>query len=142
MRNEILEFWSWEFGVPENFLGEYGFYKIGENKAWMFDGEFDDEPVNEALGLPFLRINQEHPKPTSVALQYLGDHVSNNRIKLDQQETRRFVNGETVEQEFEVESLGYVAVSFDGNILGCGLYFPGELRSQIPKSMRVDGLLI
>ena len=141
-REEIKEFWEREFGVSSSYLDGYGFYKIGENKVWLFDGEFDGDLSHEALGLPFLRINQEHPKPTSVALQYLNDRVSKNIVELDKTDARNFVGGETVEREFDVESLGYVAVRYRDDVLGCGLYFPGELRSQIPKSMRINDLLI
>jgi len=51
------------------------------------------------------------------------------------------VQGETVEREFGVEDLGYVIARHDGRVIGCGLYFPGELRSQIPKGRRV-GLVL
>jgi hypothetical protein len=149
-REPVVGFWREKFGVPPETFDEYVFYKKGAKKVWAvrretvnaLEGE-DTETLEkldyESVGLPLLRVGGEHDKPTTDALQRFGDAVTKNDVELDKEDAREFVRGETVDIEFgedEVE-LGYVAVKHDGNVLGCGLYFPGELRSQVPKGRRV-----
>lgn len=137
-REEILDFWERKFGVPPTAFEDYRFVMKGENKVWVTDARPPDLDLEfEAVGLPFLRVNQEHPKPTTDALQRFGEHITKNAVDVTTGEARKFVSGDTVDREFEVD-LGYVAVRFEGEVLGCGLYFPGELRSQVPKGRRVD----
>lgn len=137
-RREILDFWQRKFGVPPDVLTGYEFVMKGENKVWVTDARPPDLDLEfEAVGLPFLRVNQEHPKPTTDALQRFGEHITKNTVEVSAEEARVFVSGGTVNREFDVD-LGYVAVRFAGEVLGCGLYFPGELRSQVPKGRRVD----
>ncbi|MDY6779226.1 MAG: hypothetical protein SV760_01490 [Halobacteria archaeon] len=138
-RRDVVGFWRTKFGVPSGTFDGYDLYKKGESKVWITTESADVDELNyESAGLPFLRVNQEHPKPTTDALQRFGGEATKNVVSLGDDEARRFVSGETVEREFDVDSLGYVVVKYDGDVLGCGLYFPGELRSQIPKGRRVE----
>ncbi|MDY6764094.1 MAG: hypothetical protein SV377_00130 [Halobacteria archaeon] len=137
-RDEVVGFWEEKFGVDPDVFESYDFYKKGKRRVWITSSEFPDGYEYEAMGLPFLRVRQEHPKPTTNALQLFGEHATKNIIELNAEDARDFVSGETVEKEFDVEDLGYVIVEYDGEVLGCGLYFPGELRSQIPKGRQVE----
>ena len=143
-REPPLAFWEEEFGVPPAVFEGFDVYALGASKVWIVDAAVpvDGPPERETVGLPFLRVNQEHWKPTTAALQRFGDQVSRNVVDLDADQARRFVAGDTVEATYpELPSLGYVAARYDGEVLGCGLYFPGELRSQIPKGRQVDLVL-
>lgn len=152
-RDRVVGFWREKFGVPQETFDGYVFYKKGAKKVWAVKretvgalvGEDADEAETletldyESVGLPLMRIGGEHDKPTTDALQRFGDAVTRNDVSLGAEGARAFVRGETVDIEFgedEVD-LGYVVVKHDGRVLGCGLYFPGELRSQIPKGRRV-----
>ena len=150
-RDRVVGFWREKFGVPQETFDEYIFYKKGAKKVWAVKREAvgaveGDEAETletldyESVGLPLMRIGGEHDKPTTDALQLFGDAVRKNSVELDVEDAREFVRGEDVEIEFgedEVD-LGYVVVNHEGEVLGCGLYFPGELRSQIPKGRRVE----
>ncbi|MDY6775437.1 MAG: hypothetical protein SV253_05090 [Halobacteria archaeon] len=136
--DEVLGFWDEKFGVTREVFDGYDLYMKGESKVWITSAETLDGLEYESVGLPFLRVNQEHPKPTTDALQVFGEYATKNTVDLDADDARRFVEGETVEKEFDVDSLGYVIVKYDDEVLGCGLYFPGELRSQMPKGRRVS----
>ena len=150
-REPIIGFWREKFGVPPETFDNYVFYKKGAKKVWAvrretvsaLEGE-DTEALEtldyESVGLPLLRVGGEHDKPTTDALQLFGDSVTKNAVELDTEDACEFVRGETVDIEFgedEVD-LGYVAVKHEEEVLGCGLYFPGELRSQVPKGRRVE----
>ncbi|MFP4633138.1 MAG: methyltransferase RsmF C-terminal domain-like protein [Halobacteriales archaeon] len=139
---EAYEFWNEKYGVPLEVLGEYDVYMKGRNKTWLVDKDAAADKADvEAIGLPFLRVKGEHPKPTTDALQRLDEHVTRNRVEVGVDGAREFVAGETVERDYPDVELGYVAVEHRGEVLGCGLYFPGELRSQVPKGRRVDLLV-
>lgn len=150
-RDRVVGFWREKFGVPQETFDEYIFYKKGAKKVWAVKREAvgaveGDEAETletldyESVGLPLMRIGGEHDKPTTDALQLFGDAVRKNSVELDAEDAREFVRGEDVEIEFgeDMVDLGYVVVNHEGEVLGCGLYFPGELRSQIPKGRRVE----
>lgn len=149
-RVSVLEFWSGEFGVPPGTFDGYAFYEKG-GRVWAvrrgaveaLGGEENLDALDyESVGLPLMRVGGEHDKPTTDALQRFGGDATRNVAELDADEARAFVRGETVEKELSEEEdgvdLGYVVVKKDGLVLGCGLYFPGELRSQVPKGRRVN----
>jgi NOL1/NOP2/fmu family ribosome biogenesis protein len=146
-RDRVVGFWEEEFGVSPATLDGYRFYKKGARKVWAVSretverlggSETLDALEYESVGLPLMRVGGEHDKPTTDALQRFGDEATRKVVDVDADAARAFVRGETVEREYDVEDLGYVVVRHDGDVLGCGLYFPGELRSQVPKGRRVD----
>lgn len=152
-REPVLEFWREEFGVPTDAFDGYAFYEKG-GRIWAvrsgtveaLGGEKNLDALEyESVGLPLLRVGGEHDKPTTDALQRFGGEATRNVAELDGEEAKEFVRGETVETEFDEEEdevdLGYVIAKHDGRVLGCGLYFPGELRSQVPKGRRVELVL-
>ncbi|MDZ7689414.1 MAG: hypothetical protein U5J64_12025 [Halobacteriales archaeon] len=153
-RGRVVGFWREKFGVPSETFDGYVFYKKGAKKVWAvrhetvgaLEGDAADETETldtldyESVGLPLMRVGGEHDKPTTDALQLFGDSVTKNAVELDAEDARDFVRGEDIDIEFgedEVD-LGYVVVKHDRRVLGCGLYFPGELRSQVPKGRRVE----
>ena len=149
-RDRVVGFWEAEFGVPAETFDGYRFYKKGEKKIWAVSEETaeslgGDEVLDaveyETVGLPLMRVGGEHDKPTTDALQRFGDSATRKTADVDADGARAFVRGETVEREYDVEDLGYVVVRYKGEVLGCGLYFPGELRSQVPKGRRVELVL-
>lgn len=152
-REPVLEFWHEEFGVASETFDGYAFYEKG-GRIWAvrsgaveaLGGEKNLDALEyESVGLPLLRVGGEHDKPTTDALQRFGGAATRNVAELGAEEARKFVRGETVKTEFDEEEdgvdLGYVVARHDGSVLGCGLYFPGELRSQVPKGRRVDLVL-
>lgn len=150
-RDRVVGFWREKFGVPQETFDEYIFYKKGAKKVWAVrreavgavEGDEAETPETldyESVGLPLMRIGGEHDKPTTDALQLFGDAVTKNSVEVDAGDARAFVRGEDIDIEFgeDMVDLGYVVVKHDGHVLGCGLYFPGELRSQVPKGRRVE----
>lgn len=142
-RKEVLGFWREKFGVPSEVFDGFDLYVKGESKVWIADSSagFGAHADLETVGMPFLRIGDEHPKPTGDALQRFGGHVTENTLDVTEEQAKTFVSGDTVEIETREVDLGYVAVRYDGRVLGCGLYFPGELRSQVPKGRRCELVL-
>lgn len=93
----------------------------------------------EAAGLPFLRRRGEQWKPTTAALFFLEDAIAKNVVELTAEHLDPFLRGEVLSGSFPVEG-GYVAVRFEGRMLGCALHGKGGLRSQLPRAW-VDALV-
>ena len=87
-------------------------------------------------GLPVLRKVNHHLKPTTAALQRFGSHARRNIVSLTSQELVSLLqHSERPWPDDSARELtpGYVVLRVDGHVVGCGLYTPGRLRSQIPK---------
>lgn len=135
-REEILAYFSGRFGIPRDSLGEYAFIK--ERKTiWIAAGvagleEALRELKIEAAGIPLLRMRVPGGKPTTAGLQLLGKRATRNAVDLDPGAFAEFLEAGAVRRSFPAEP-GYVIVRWRGEVLGCGLYKPGVLLSQIPK---------
>ncbi|MFC7155561.1 hypothetical protein ACFQPA_08830 [Halomarina halobia] len=138
-RRAVLDFWEERFGVPPATFDGYTFWEKGAGKLWAFAGDVPAPAAVEALGMTFLRVRQEHWKPTTDAVQRFGRHATRNVVHLDEERARRFVAGETVEPGWDGD-WGYLIVTHDlaGELepIGVGLYLYDELRSQVPKGRR------
>jgi len=63
---------------------------------------------------------------------FLGDRISKNIVELDKQEFLNLLNREEMVPR-EMEEKGYVALRFEGQIVGCGYYMNETVSSRIPK---------
>jgi NOL1/NOP2/fmu family ribosome biogenesis protein len=122
---------AWEylrdrFGVERNEVA--GELVMQSGDAWLSSSGTDCETP----GVRFVRFTGIGPKPTTYALQLLGDAVDRNRVELSEQELNQLLDGDMVDRY--AESKGYVALVFRGRIAGCGLYRDGVVSSKIPKS--------
>ena len=135
-RDAVLDWWNERFGVPREAFDGYTFWEKGSGKLWAFAGSVPSPTTVEALGITFLRVRQEHWKPTTDAVQRFGSNATKNVITLDDPQARAFVNGKDQELSWDGD-WGYLIVTHDlagePEPLGVGLYLYDELRSQIPK---------
>ena len=140
-REAVLDFWEDRFGVPRGTFDGHTFWEKGSGKLWAYAGDAPDVVDVEALGMVFLRVRQEHWKPTTDAVQRFGRAATENVVRLDDELARRFVAGEDQRLDWDGD-WGYLVVAHDlaGAVepVGVGLYLHGELRSQVPKGRRRD----
>ncbi|MFQ5846638.1 MAG: hypothetical protein ACE5IQ_03075 [Candidatus Methylomirabilales bacterium] len=133
----ILEFWHGRFGVPFSALKGLRFLVRGKNVWAMADLMGVEEALAllkvEAAGLPFLRKRRSLWKPTTAALLFLGDAIAKNVVDLTAEQLNPFLRGEILAGPFLVEG-GYVAVRYEGKMLGCALYGAAGLKSQLPRA--------
>ncbi|MFQ3293132.1 MAG: NOL1/NOP2/fmu family ribosome biogenesis protein [Halobacteriales archaeon] len=140
-REAVLEWWHDRFGIERSVLEEYTFWEKGAGKVWAYTGEAADPTKVEALGMTFLRVRQEHWKPTTDAVQRFGRHATQNVIELDDAAARRFTAG--VEQNLDWDGdWGYLIAAHEVadrcEPLGVGLFTYGSLQSMIPKGRQRD----
>jgi NOL1/NOP2/fmu family ribosome biogenesis protein len=135
-REAVLDFWAERYGVPRETFADHTFWEKGAGKVWAFAGEADDPSEVQALGLTFLRVRQEHWKPTTDAVQRFGRHATRNVVELAPGAAERFLAGEDQELGWDGD-WGYLIAGreVDGAVepIGVGLYVYGELRSVVPK---------
>lgn len=98
---------------------------------WLKSVEEDEDLEAEVEGIRVLRDTGKFLKPTTYALQLLGDKISKNTVEVDREGLKEILNGEMISAETSSE--GYVAVVFDGEVVGCGLYKDDVVSSRIPQ---------
>lgn len=85
----------------------------------------------ETCGFRFVRVQQIGLKPTTYALQYLGDRITTNRVPLSKEQLLRLLDGDMVDAAAGSE--GYVALVYNDVVVGCGMYRDGTVSTRIPK---------
>ena len=139
------------FGVPARAMEEWFVYSTGSVLWGLRDAPHLDEALAafrfERTGIPLLRKAGRFWKPTTVALQIVGEFVSCNMIELSMQDLERIlIEGELRGTREGVEQ-GYVALTGPDGVVGCGLYLDpdedqseGLLISQLSKA-RWSGMI-
>lgn len=86
----------------------------------------------QSVGLPVLRLIRHHLKPTTVALQRFGNQATCHVLDLSDSQVMTLLQAREQPLHLDIQP-GYVILRHAGHILGCGLYTPGRLRSQLPQ---------
>ncbi len=135
------------FGVPARVMEEWMIFSTGSVLWGLRDAPDLDAALGalriERTGLPLLRRVGERWKPTTVALQVLGPHVSKSLVELTREELDQLLSEAALRGTREGVDQGYVALSGPDGVVGCGLYLDpraeegkeeGLLCSQFPKA--------
>lgn len=133
-RRMACDYFASAFGVSRTWLESLHFSAVRDEEIWI-----TDQPVPERLigarapGLRALRIQPHALKPTSVFLACLGDRIQDGRIDVDRDTLQQLARGQAIPHEGENR---FVALSFAGDIIGCGEVRRGQLRAMIPTGRR------
>jgi len=92
-----------------------------------------------SLGIRLLRKQKKSLKPTSFGLMLLGDRIRAQRVNLSRSDLENLLQGRTLTRKDLTP--GYVALCFEGDVLGCGHVKGGLLRCQIPRGRRQELLI-
>ena len=134
-RSAVLGYFDTRFGIP--LITFDNFCLILHHKTYsLLSTTLHIESLAglqvHSVGLPVLRSIRNHLKPTTAALQRFGSQA--RRHVLDLSETQIVTLLREREQPLHLDMQpGYVILRHAGHILGCGLYTPGRLRSQLPQ---------
>jgi NOL1/NOP2/fmu family ribosome biogenesis protein len=133
LRQEILSYLTERFGVPESILADLQFVERGV-EIW---GTTANVPPGlhprRPAGLRALRRRPDGLKPTSSFLLTLDPSIVRNRVELTLEDLRQLLLGRRV---FSQVSPGYVALSFQERIIGCGRVHREALQALIPTGRR------
>ena len=136
LRQEVTAFYVQQFGVPESFMQNLC---MEANKEEIWGGTGIALPGIYSPRAIGLRIGRNFPKgfkPTSVFLAALGSLITRSRVTVDLDEVRKLLLGQRI--PFSGTENGYVALSYAGDILGCGRSYDGKLHALIPTGRRKE----
>ena len=143
LRDEVIGYFETRFGVSPSFFSAFSFE---ERKGEIWATTAPCPPDLSTLRPSGLRIMRRMPhafKPTSLFLRVLNTRVTASRIEIERLDLlRHFLLGQTSETSL---TDGFVAISFRGDLLGCGVVKNGRLRALLPVQKRkelLDYLLI
>ena len=133
-RETVLSFWEERFGIPQETFDPYLLLATAKN-YWLFINPPDLKALQglrvQTVGLLFTRKVSRWLKPTSTALQRFGHLATRNVVDLRPAELDRLRRERKIPYEAPLEE-GYVVISCEGKVWGCGLYTPGKLISYLP----------
>ncbi len=134
LHDEVTAYLNSRFGILPNSLAGISFSEKND-EIWAASAE---APLGiRARRLPGLRALRRTPeglKPTSAFLRFIGERISSSCVEIGTvAELRRFLLGQPV--PYMVPD-GFVAVSFRGDILGCGVARHRQVLTLIPTHMR------
>jgi NOL1/NOP2/fmu family ribosome biogenesis protein len=133
-RSNILGYFEARFAIPLATFADY--HLLAQRKIYGIlpisapVATFARLKVHHT-GLPVLRHIRQHLKPTTAALQRFGDQAKCNVLDLSTDQMIALFHTAELSLHLNLDP-GYVVLRHAGHSLGCGLYTPGRLRSQIP----------
>ncbi len=134
-QNEAYEYLEERFGVTREDLEPLELRKINGD-FWLAPEENDLQA--ETAGIRALRSSERGFKPTTYFLQLLGDRISKNAVELSDEEYSTILDREMIEKT-GLEK-GYVALIYEGDVIGCG-FFKNELVSTRISKARTKHLV-
>ncbi len=136
LREEVLSYFAARFGVAEDVFSGIVFIPRAD-AIWAASAVLP--PSLSSLrppGLRALRRMRDRLKPTSLFLRFLGDRITSSRVEIaDPGELRTLLLGGELPTEM---SAGYVAISFRGDVIGCGAVRDGRVKAVIPTGRRKE----
>jgi len=134
---DAWEYLNDRFGIKKEELLSYKIIKKSGD-FWLTSNEEEPDFEYETVGIRFLRDTGKYIKPTTYGLQILGDKIKSAKIHVSETELVTLLDGDMIERELGIEK-GYVAIEYEGRIVGCGLY-KDELVSSRVSTGRADEL--
>lgn len=126
---EASEYFEERFGVDIEDVEGLEFVKRSGDH-WIRSQE-ENKLEKETEGIRALRDTGKYLKTTTYVLQLLDEKLEKNVVGLNREELKELLNGEMI--PVEASSKGYVALKFEGKIIGCGLYMDDVVSSRIPR---------
>jgi len=127
---DAWKFFEKRFGVSRKDLEGHKILKRSGD-FWLTSDVDEPELEYKTEGVRFLRDTGNYLKPTTYGLQILGEKISCNTVELEKEELIELLNGDMIERELEEK--GYVALVYEEEVIGCGLYKDGLVSSRVPK---------
>ena len=123
------------YGISQTFIDRLRFVVRGDEIWATTAPETDWESIaSRPPGIRALRMLPRGLKPTSGFLAFLGDEVRTARVEIEDRAVfEQLLLGRPVPSERED---GYVAVSFCGDVIGCGEVRRGKLRTLLATGRR------
>jgi NOL1/NOP2/fmu family ribosome biogenesis protein len=129
---------SERFGIPTEVferlaaLEEQETVFVGTSEVMSFNAV---RPMRR--GIRFARIYPYSLKPTTFAMQVLGEQATRNVVEITDEEAKLLINGGSMSLEADAAN-GFVLLRWRGLVVGVGFYKRPVLKSQIPRFRPVE----
>ena len=134
-RDAVLGFFEARFGIPSSTFARHELLERRKTYVLLPHSEHISRLASfrvHQVGLPILRKIRQHLKPTTAGLQHFGHLATRHVVDLTPELCHTLLYYRMLSWEAPHQP-GYVVLRSEGHILGCGLYTPGLLHSQIPR---------
>lgn len=136
LRSEITEYMESRFGVPPTAFDGAALQELGSGEIWIASRDAAAvTATRRPPGLRALRRSPEGLKPTSAFLVSIGPLVVCSRVEMDAAALQSLLLGRRLAAD---AADGYVALSYEKSVLGCGLVSAGSLRCLVPTGRRQE----
>ncbi|QGA80574.1 hypothetical protein [Candidatus Nanohalobium constans] len=125
-RNKAKKYLEERFGVETKELT----LKEISGDFWLTSSE-ESNLEFETEGIRAVRVMDIGLKPTTYLLQLLDDEISRNVIEVNEKEMKTLEEGGMIQRTMGKK--GYIALKFQGRVIGCGLYKDELVSSRIPE---------
>ena len=136
LRDEVIGYFEMRFGIFPSFLSVFSFE---ERKGEIWATTVPSLPDLSTIRPAGLRIMRRMPhafKPTSLFLRVLNTRITSSRVEIEDLDLlRHLLLGQTSDTSL---TEGFVALSFRGDLLGCGVIKSGRLRALISVKKRKE----
>ncbi len=134
LREEVISFLYSRFGIEGEVLDKLHFVRQKEEELWVTSAPTPcGIESSRPAGVRAFRRTPGGLKPTTVFLCLLGDHVKKSRIEVDEYTLKQLLLGNAISCEIDK---GYIAISYRGDVLGCGEARQGKVRARISTKKR------
>lgn len=127
---KAYSFFRERFGVEVGQMDGFRLERISGDFWLVSDNDQDLEA--ETRGLRALRDTGKYLKPTTYVLQLFDDELEKNVVELEKDELKAVLEEEDM-IEAEASSKGYVAIKYEGRVIGCGLYKDDVVSSRVSR---------
>ena len=128
------------YGLPADLFAGHRFWlRTDSGTLWLTDaGTVPPPGVRlDAFGLLAFRDAPPRGRPTNTFALRFGAHATKSVLELDVAASRALLAGEPVAVADATET-GWRIVRGPGQVLGMGWVAEGQLRSELPRSWRLD----
>jgi len=135
LHKEVTSFFSSRFGVAREVLEGLTYTERTGGEIWATSAPTPQGiESSRPAGVRALRRMPHGFKPTTVFLCLLGKQITSSRVEIDDVAVmKRLLLGQPI--PYAIED-GYAAISYCGDVLGCGAAKGGTLRALIPTQKR------
>ncbi len=137
--NSLIGYFNERFGIPTFVFDGLNFVESADS-IWVTSADLSCADVLgkvSSIGMRLAHIMDGRFKPTSYALMWLQPHIKSGIISVTLDELVKLLLGQSVKLRSD-NTRGFVAIAFEGDILGCGFFTGDELRCEMPKGRRAE----
>ncbi len=149
-KQEIFTYLEERFGLDRKFFGGFEFLEASKGRIFITTKEAAKVVGGVravTAGLLFARVS-EGWKPTKLVSSHLiklssniaqlfGSKATNSVVDVEEEEAKKFIEGEDLEVQKADATQGYVIVKYKEYSLGIGLLKDEKIKNMLPKAKRI-----